>query len=418
MQKLADNDRAIRGCRPKPGQSRTRWTIDGRKGLYVDVSVRPGAPDDDAQRQRDDFRRVYYWRDQRKGGGFIRLDDVERLSLAQAWKSATDRAAGVTLHGRRAGRVTFGSLFDDWLARHAKPNKKSWGADDALYKRHIEKHLGHAVVAELKRGDYVDVLDKIARAASGIQANRAQALITAVLNWAVAEDKIDDHPARGIRKRAKEKSRERVLSAAEIKKWWAALEEQATPRMARLLRLLLVTGVRLSEACGMARSEIQGDLWEIPGERTKSGLPHVVPLTATAAKIVADALAEAGESAFVFPAFDRHRMMEQAVTRHAPDRAYARIAAKLEFVDADGKPNTGIHDLRRTVATNLGRLGVSTDLIDRVQGRGARGSKVSGIYNRHEYLAERRDALDRWERELLRIADNYYPANGATDCLK
>jgi integrase len=173
--------------------------------------------------------------------------------------------------------------------------------------------------------------------------------------------------------------------------------------MARLLKLLLLTGVRLSEACGMARAEIQGELWEIPGERTKSGLPHVVPLTATAAEIVAAAMAEAGDSTFVFPAFDRHRMMEQSVTRHAPDRAYARIAAKLGFVDVDGKPDTGIHDLRRTMATNLGRLGVPTELIDRVQGRGARGSKVSGIYNRHEYLAERREALERWEREVLRI---------------
>jgi len=403
MQKLADNDRAIRGCRPKPGQSRTRWTIEGRKGLYVDVSANTDAPADETQRQRDDFRRVYYWRDQRQGGGFVRLDDVERLSLAQAWKSVTDRAAGVTLHGRPNGRVTFGSLFDDWLARHAKPNKKSWQADEDLYERHVKKHLGHAIVSGLKRGDFVDVLDKIARASSGIQANRAQALITAVLNWAVAEDKIDDHPARGIRKRAKEKSRERVLSADELKKWWAALDANVTARTARLLKLLLLTGVRLSEACGMARAEVQGDLWEIPGERTKSGLPHVVPLVPLAAKIIADAIAEVGESAFVFPAFDRHRMMEQPVTRHAPDHAYARLAAKLGFVDADGKTNTGIHDLRRTMATNLGRRGVSTEMIDRVQGRGTRGSKVSGIYNRYEYLDERRDALERWGRELLRI---------------
>jgi integrase len=402
MEKLADNDRAIRGCRTKPGQSRTRWTVDGRKGLYVDVSVKAGAPTNDSDRQRDDFRRVYYLRDQRKGGGFVRLDDVERLSLSQAWKAVTDRSANLTLTGRRSGKVTFGSLFDDWLARHAKQNKKSWAQDEAMYERHVKKHLGSAVVDDLKRGDFVDVLDKIAKTASGVQANRAQALITAVLNWAVAEDKIDDHPARGIRKRVTEKSRERVLSSDELKKWWSALGEHATPRSARLLKLLLLTGVRLSEACGMERAELQGDLWEIPGARTKSGLPHVVPLSPTASKLVADAISEVGSSPYVFPAFDRHRMMEQPVTRHAPDHAYARLAVKLKFIDTDGKPNTGIHDLRRTVATNLGRLGVPTDLINRIQGRRA-GDRVGAIYNRHEYLAERRDALERWEREVLRI---------------
>ena len=78
------------------------------------------------------------------------------------------------------------------------------------------------------------------------------------------------------------------------------------------------------------------------------------------------------------------------------------MAVALGMVAASDNPDTGIHDLRRTVATNLARLGVPESLIDRIQGRsGARGgdSGIGWVYNRHIYLAERRDALEKWERE-------------------
>jgi integrase len=304
---------------------------------------------------------------------------------------------------KREDLSTFGALFDSWLERHAKPNKKSWLADEALYRRHVECRLGSRPVADLKKRDYVEVLDWIMLASSGSQANAAQSIITATLNWAENEGLIDGHAAKGIPKRQRPKTRDRVLSPVELQRWWRALEEKVTPRQARVLRVLLLTGVRLSEACGMAKAEIQGDLWEIPAARTKSGRVHVVPLAPTVRELLSGAAVESGQSPFVFPAFDRHRMIEKPMTRHAPDHAYAKLARTLGFVNADGTLDTGVHDLRRTVATNMARLGIAGDLIDRVQGRLPRGNKVSAIYNRHDYLAEKRHALELWEAELLRI---------------
>ena len=335
------------------------------------------------------------------------IGDARVIGLGRATEKAHEVIATVQLERRdpHADRVrddlsTFGALFDLWLERHAKPNKKSWQADEALYKRHVKARLSNRPVAVLKKRDYVEVLDSIMLASSGSQANAAQSIITATLNWAENEGVIDSHGARGIPKRQLPKTRDRVLSPTELRQWWHALETGVTSRQARILRMLLYTGVRLSEACGMAKSEIHGDLWEIPGARTKSGVVHVVPITTGVEKLIASALADNGESPFVFPAFDRHRMTDQPITRYAPDHAYAKLARQLNFVDAHGVVDTGIHDLRRTVATNMARIGIPGDLIDRVQGRLPRGNRVSAIYNRHEYLREKRCALEQWSAEL------------------
>lgn len=373
-QVLPDNDRSIKGARPRPGKRRTRWTIEGRKGLYLDVSVSASAPADEAARQRDDFRRVYYFRDQRNGGGYERLGDVEHLSLAQAWKAVTDRHADITLNGRAAGIVTFDKLFSDWLRRHAKEHKKSWAHDEALYKRHIEKRLGARLVFDLKRRDVIEVLDDIADDISGIQANRSQALISAVLNWALAEDKIDANPAHGIRKRAAETSRERVMTADELKAFWQALAD--TP-VDNAVRLLLLLGQRRSEVCHASADELADEAWSLPAPRTKNGLPHIVPLTTYARSLF-------GAGFDIYPTTLSHRVRD--------------VVRSLGIADFR------LHDLRHQAATGMAALGIRQDIRDRVLNQvTGRKQTVGARYDQYEYLAEKRDALERWERELQRI---------------
>jgi hypothetical protein len=185
------------------------------------VSVKPGAPAEEKGRTRDDFRRVYYFRDRHNGsaGDFERLGDVEHLTLAQAWKAVTDRHADITLNGprRNGGSDTFDALFAKWIERHAKVNKKSWEHDESLYKRHVKGRLGKKIVDDLRRRDVIDVLDSIADEVTPIQANRCQAIISAVLNWAVAEDILEVNHAHGIRKRGQEAPRARVLKDAELR---------------------------------------------------------------------------------------------------------------------------------------------------------------------------------------------------------
>ncbi|MBC7830994.1 MAG: integrase family protein, partial [Hyphomicrobium sp.] len=298
------------------GGRRTIYRVEGVPGLELDVSP-TGA--------RNWRVRYQVGKGAQREERRYTIGSARAITLSKATEKAHEVIAAVKLERRdphadrnRDDLSTFGALFGLWLERHAKPNKKSWAADEALYARHIESRLGHRAVTDLKKRDYVDVLDAIMAAASGSQANAAQAIITATLNWAESEGKIEGHGARGIPKRQSPASRDRVLSGSEISRWWNALDCELTTRLSRVLRLLLLTGVRLSEACGMAKSELHGEVWEIPGARTKGGVPHVVPVTPAVAALIGQAVTESGNSPYVFPAFDRGRMMGKPVTRHAP----------------------------------------------------------------------------------------------------
>ena len=378
---------------------RTRYTFTGIRGLQLDC-IPNGTPLGNRV-----WRVRYYVGDVERIatlGTFNENDREGYLTQSSATEKAAEHRRAIRMDGHdpRDAGDTFADLFNRWLDQHAKPKKKSWKADADLFERHLRSRLGSIRVAELNRRHIIDALDDLAAAASGIQANRCQSLVTATLNWALSEDLIVASPAAGIRKRAKEAARERVLSDDEIRLWWRALDLHTSPRVAAVLRLLLLTGLRLSEVCGMRRGELQGDVWEIPGDRTKSGLPHSAPLTPRVLAILNENIDET--SPFVFPAIDRGKRLDKPMSRHTPDHAFAELAVEIEMVDNDSKPNIGVHDLRRTAATNLAKLGVGEDLIDRIQGRVRRGS-VGWVYNRHAYLNEKRDALARWEAHLLSI---------------
>lgn len=408
MNKLANNDRAIKGCRPRAGQSRTRWTVDGRKGLYVDVSAKPSAPADDAARTRDDFRRTYYYRDQRHGI-FERLDDVDLISLSEAWQAVQQRHAQATIHGPRSTHTaTFGQLFDAWLEQAKKRPLKSWPAEEAMYVRHLKDRLATRIVAEQRKRDFIAVRDQIAKAATPLQADKAIALAARVLNWAEKTDLIEEHSAKDIPPLTEPPERDRVFNHDELRKLWSAFEGEASFRVAVVLRLLLLSGLRLSEIAGMRRSELKadnarGNHWEIPPERTKSGLAHVVPITDTMRSLLNAAIKAAEESPFVFPAMKHARVMGKPMSRHTPDHAFAQIASDVGLLDLAGKPDCSVHDLRRTFATELARLGYDDAMIDRLQGRVRRSRGAIRVYNRYDYFSEKRAALERWETELLRM---------------
>ncbi len=403
MPQITPHHRTVSKLASKNGK-RMRYTFVGIKGLQLDC-IPDGSP------LGNRFWRVRYYIGEKEKiatlGTFNEGDREGYLTQSQATERAAEyrRTAKIDrLDPAEVGR-TFDELYSDWLERHAKVKKRSWRADERLYKYHVKKRIGSSVVAEIKRRDILDVLDDVFKT-SGVQANRVQSLISAVFGWALSEDMVEANPATGIVKRAKEIARDRVLSDAELRRWWHALDTNATPRVATVLRILLLTGLRLNEVCGMRWDELNGDVWEIPGSRTKSKLPHSCPLTPTV-KALIDKVAIEG-SPFVFAGIDRGKVIDKPISRFTPDYAYSCLAVKLGMIEPKAnprdkaKPNTTIHDLRRTMATNLAKFGVGEDLIDRVQGRMRRGG-VGWVYNRHSYLSEKRAALEKWEAQLLGV---------------
>jgi len=168
------------------------------------------------------------------------------------------------------------------------------------------------------------------------------------------------------------------------------------------IRLAAVTLQRRSEVVGIHTREIDrgNRTWSIPGERTKNHRTHMVPLSDLALELVDTALAAVGsESGFLFPS---PRDRERTIQPNALTFAFARLAAHVGIKDA--RP----HDLRRTGATNITseRIGIPRFIVSRVlnqmSDRGG-AAAVTGVYDRNDYLPEKRRALDAWAALLTEL---------------
>ena len=392
---LPHNQRAIGGLSAQNGK-RTSYHSKSLPGLTLEVM--PSG--------KKTWRVRYRTTGGRRGESrAYTIGDAETIKLGEAINKAREIKAAVNLEGTDPARErsskgeSFDDVFKDWLERHAKPKKKSWRHDEAMYHRHVKSRLGQKASVNIKRADIAAILDEIAKVASGIQANRAQSLISAVLNWAVNEGRLDHAPTFRLSKRGLETPRERVLTPSELRTFWSGLADGPLGQsIERILRLALVTGQRRTEITEARKSEIDlkssSPTWTIPGARTKNGVLHHVPLAPVAAKLFKFAIEET-ESDYVFPG---QISDEAAIGPHAVTRAMQRVTRELGIEDAT------VHDLRRTVGTNLARLGVSKDIRARLLNHvdGAR-SVTDAVYNQHEFSAEKRHALEMWETELKRI---------------
>ena len=304
-----------------------------------------------------------------------------------------------------SGSVLFNDLVLEWIEKHSQVHKRSWQQDVDLHRLHIEtRALSTKPAAEVMRQDIIAALDDIAAKAGGAQANRVQSLISAVFSWAVDEGKFESSPAFRIRKRAKEQPRSPTITDDTLRRMWRAWKEMPSD-IGDVLRLLLLTGQRCSEVCGMRTDEVRVDekLWVLPRgkDRTKNDETHSVPLAPSAWAIVEHARKTARDG-YVFPA----RGADSPMSRHTPSHRFADVAKKLEI------ENFRLHDLRHAVKTYMRSMGVPADIADRVQGQ------ISGLkrgvgwrYDHHEYLDEKRRALELWEQRLTEIVEGR-PASG------
>jgi integrase len=201
---------------------------------------------------------------------------------------------------------------------------------------------------------------------------------------------IESNPAYQVPRPAPERSRDRVLSDDEIRRLWLALDSEPV-RIASVFKLAILTAARRSEVLGMtwAELDLDGGWWTLPAERSKNKLAHRVPLVAAALQMLRILHDGPHDIEFVFRGGRRGHPLAN------PQKWLARVRTRAELSDFR------LHDLRRTVASNLTRLGVPrltvSKLLNHVE------SSVTAVYDRHSYDAEKRAALARWERRLSDI---------------
>lgn len=309
-----------------------------------------------------------------------------------------EREARADARARETGKPLPGS-FADLAVRYLRDAEKrfrpsSWRKERWYVERCILPSWGVRPAAELRRADVLRLHDEVREGRGGVTANRTLAVARRVLAWGVDREELDANPAAAVPRRYlfAERPRERVLTAAEVRALWLALDD-LHPTVAAAWRLILLTAARPGEVLGMRwddlhREDRKGTVWEIPAERAKSGATHRVPLSQHARAVLEAVRPLSNGEGFVLPSpkgGDRPlRWLSHSTMR-------LRVAA-ARILELEELPPFTPHDCRRTAATWLGEAGVRPDVIERVLGHKLPG--VAAVYNRAEYLREVRRALD------------------------
>ncbi|MEW5686183.1 MAG: integrase arm-type DNA-binding domain-containing protein [Pseudomonadota bacterium] len=287
----------------------------------------------------------------------------------------------------------------------------------SLWKAHIQGTLGNRRFADLRRADIKIFMRELALEGRLRPASIASVggVLSNILGFAVHEDRIEANPALGLTRPLAWESRSRLFDDVALAALWATLEEAAVirkegeqrgdpharmgPQMALALQFLILTLSRRTEVAGARWTEVDlaAGTWTIPAERTKPKRIHIVPLSPAAAKILQKARALAGRSHFVFPS---PKDPAEHLDPHALTRAVTRLCKRLEL--PPGSP----HDFRRSGATTLTgeRYGIRRFIVGKVLSHDPKeGAAVTAVYDRNEYLPEKRAALAAWASHVLEL---------------
>ncbi|MBX6743967.1 MAG: site-specific integrase [Acetobacteraceae bacterium] len=353
--------------------------------------------------------------DQAREAARIRLGDVAKGIDPRAERKAKREAAE---REREAAKLTLRVLLDQWSRLGLKDRRPSYRAEAVralshAFAKHLDKPAHH-----LSRDTAVNVLDRLAEAGRSAMAGRTLAYGRACYGWAQKRGKVPLNPFLGLPVPAGIIARDRVLTAQEVGEVWRAAGTLGFP-FGPLVRLLLLTAQRREEVGGMRWSELSADLavWTIPASRAKNGTAHVVHLAPEARTILAD-LPRFEGCDFVFtttgktPASGYSKAVERV--RAVIARARAKTAQEAG-VEPEAMPGWRLHDLRRSAVTWLAGAGfpphVCDKLLNHVTTTGL--SDVARVYQRAEFLPERKAALEAWARHVLQCAsDDAAPAAG------
>jgi integrase len=291
---------------------------------------------------------------------------------------------------------TVADVLNRFMERATKPDKtgkvKLRRPDHYVdaFDRLVKPAIGKIEIADLRRRHITEMLDHVEDDNGPVMATRALSYLRSALNsYAAGDDEFVVPIVRGMaRSSPTDRARTRTLDDAEIRVLWPVFGQVGNFGLA--CRIMLLTGARRSEATGMLRSEISqdGSAWTIPAARYKTGKDHIVPLSGAAQAIIA---AQLDRGSLVFPGARGAALSRGGNYKAAIDRAAPVLA-----------PWT-IHDLRRTARSLMSRADIRPDIAERVLGHAIPG--IGGIYDRYEYLSEKRDALERLAALIDRIID-------------
>nr|WP_246423598.1 site-specific integrase [Roseospira goensis] len=288
-----------------------------------------------------------------------------------------------------------------FVERYAKGRNKSWAETERLLRKEALPLLKGKTIQEVQRRDIIEILDAIVDRGCPTLSNRVLAALRKMCAWCVERGILETSPCADVSAPAPKVTRDRTLTDTELKALWAATDRMGA--FGPTYKLLVLTGCRRDEVCGMRWDELDLDkrTWTIPGTRTKNSRPHAVHLTDTAIKMIEAQPKIAPERGrkpvYVFTTGGTAPISGHSVAKKQCDRLMAELTG-------DEIQPWRVHDIRRTVASGMARLGINIATVEKCLNHvSGTFSGVVGVYQHHDFATEKRMAWDAWEAHVMRL---------------
>jgi integrase len=321
---------------------------------------------------------------------------------------------------------TFETVLADYFSQYAATNMapSTYAETKRQLERDVLPHWRDMAIREIKDRHALKLINDIAAAGNGVTANRTFSRLRAFFNWAIGQLRLSESPVRNLKPPAKEQSRDRALNEDEIRWFWSATEEIGWP-FGPIARLLLLTAQRRDEVSEMSWPEtnLAKATWTIPADRAKNNTAHEVHLSAGALAIL-KGLPEPHKG-LVFTVTGGAAVSGFSRAKDRIDAAMKRLRRReLGLPETDRElrrhlhlsdrkplpveiPHWVLHDLRRTAVTKMAEeLKIGPHIVDKILNHSSgtiRG--VAAIYNRAQYLDERRAALEAWNSWIVALTN-------------
>jgi integrase len=297
-------------------------------------------------------------------------------------------------------------VVDLFVERYAKPKNRDWQETARLLDKGVVARWKGRRLSSITRANVNALLDEIVDNGAPIGANRTFSAFRKLCKWSIGRGIIERSPCDGVTAPSPEIRRNRVLDDSEIKLVWEAAESTGRP-FGPVIKLLILTGQRRDEVAGMRWSEVDlgARTWTLPAARTKNKFEHQVPLSDSAVAIL--------------QAMPRHEKVDIVFTTNSRTSvsSWSRLKRNLDAFIAERMREEvmagwTIHDIRRSVATNLQKLGVRLEVTEAaLNHRSGSRAGIIGTYQLHDWSDEKRQALHTWARRLDAIISGAEASN-------
>jgi|JI10StandDraft_1071094.scaffolds.fasta_scaffold15843_5 integrase len=295
--------------------------------------------------------------------------------------------------------------FSDFLKKYAKIYTKTWAETERIFNKDILPAIGSKPIDEVKKDDILKILNQIVDRKSGLMANKTLDAVSSFFNWCVQRGIIEHSPTYQIKAPTRKRSRDRVLADYELKEIWQACEGFGYP-FGPLVQFLILTGQRRGEVASMTWDDYdeENTLWTLPRENTKTDRQHHVHVSELAAKIL-EGVPNMGS--YVFTSAGERPFENFSRDKKELDAKIGKARKNNDPHPIPPIPAWTLHDIRRTVASGMARLGIAPHIVEKILNHSSGViSGVAAVYNRYEYAEETKAALDQWAEHIQGILEN------------